>query len=59
MKMGSLAEGIAERARMEGKEKTILMTIRNLMKTMNLTAKQAMDALMLPVSEQKKYAPQV
>ena len=67
MKMGSLAEGIAERARMEGKaegkaegkETTILASIRNLMKTMNLTAKQAMDALMIPASEQKKYATQV
>jgi len=29
------------------------------MKTMNLSAKQAMDALMIPASEQKKYAPQV
>jgi len=87
MKMGSLAEGIAERARIEGRaegiaegkaagiaegkaagiaegkavgiETTILMTIRNLMKTMNLTAKQAMDAMKIPASEQKKYAAQV
>ncbi|MBQ9365817.1 MAG: hypothetical protein IJT82_08575, partial [Schwartzia sp.] len=71
MKMGSLAEGIAERARMEGEAKgeakgraegkktTILASIRNLMKTMNLSAKQAMDALMIPAPEQKKYAPQV
>ena len=71
MKMGSLAEGIAERARMEGEAKgraegkaegkktTILASIRNLMKTMNFSAKQAMDALMIPASEQKKYAPQV
>ncbi|MBR1553710.1 MAG: hypothetical protein IJ631_06860 [Schwartzia sp.] len=59
MKMGSLAEGIAERARAEGKEKTILATIRNLMETMNLTAKQAMDAMKIPASEQRKYAAQV
>ena len=61
--MGSLAEGIAERARMEGEAKgkktTILASIRNLMKTMNFSAKQAMDALMIPASEQKKYATQV
>lgn len=57
--MGSLAEGIAERARMEEKETTLIASIRNLMKTMNLTAKQAMDALMIPASEQKKYATQV
>ena len=50
--MGSLAEGIAERARME----EILKSIRNLMKTMNLTAQQAMDALMIPATEQKRYA---
>ena len=63
IKMGSLAEGIAERARVEGKaegkEMTIVTSIRNLMKTMNLSAKQAMDALMIPASEQKKYAAQV
>ena len=50
--MGSLAEGIAERARME----EILKSIRNLMETLNLTAQQAMDALKIPVEEQAKYA---
>ena len=58
--MGSLAEGIAERARLDGeikgKESAILVSIRNLMKTMNITAQQAMDALMIPVEEQSKYA---
>ena len=58
--MGSLAEGIAERARIDGetkgKESTIIATIRNLMETLNLTAKQAMDAMKIPVDEQKRYA---
>ena len=58
--MGSLAEGIAERARLygeiKGKESAILVSIRNLMKTMNMTAQQAMDALMIPVERQSKYA---
>ncbi len=77
--MGSLAEGIAERARMEGeakgkaegeakgkaegeakgKETTLLASIRNLMETVGWTAQQAMDALKIPASEQKKYASQV
>lgn len=39
----------------EGKEKTLLDSINNLMETMNLTAKQAMDALKIPPNEQSKY----
>ena len=54
--MGSLAEGIAERAKAEGKESAILATIRNLMETLNLTAQQAMDAMKIPVAEQARYA---
>ena len=50
--MGSLAEGIAERAKAE----EILKSIRNLMKNMKLSAKQAMDILEIPASEQEKYA---
>ena len=50
--MGSLAEGIAERAKME----EIVKSIRNLMKTVGWTAKQVMDALKIPASEQKRYA---
>ncbi|MBQ1914308.1 MAG: hypothetical protein II178_03695 [Selenomonadaceae bacterium] len=50
--MGSLAEGIAERARME----EVVKSIRNLMETVGWTAQQAMDALKIPASEQKRYA---
>ena len=50
--MGSLAEGIAERARME----EVVKSIRNLMETLHLTAQQAMDALKIPVAEQARYA---
>ena len=51
IEMGSLAEGIAERAKVE----EILKSIRNLMKNMKLSAKQAMDVLEIPASEQEKY----
>ena len=43
----------------EGKETERLNTIRNLMATLNLTAQQAMDAMKIPISEQKKYVTQV
>ncbi len=42
--------------RREGEEMALVRTIRNLMETMNFTAKQAMDAMKIPVAEQKKYA---
>ena len=42
-----------------GVEETKINSIRNLMETMKWTAKQAMDALKIPVSEQDKYAAQV
>lgn len=35
------------------------LIIRSLMKTMKLTAKQAVDALMIPAADQQKYAAQV
>lgn len=39
-----------------GKIETLVASIHNLMKTMNLTAKQAMDALLVPPAEQEKIA---
>ncbi len=48
-----------EEAREEGMEKGILTSIRNLMKSLNLSAKQAMDALLIPPAEQEKYASQL
>ena len=44
-------EGIAE-GRAEGREQNRLESIQNLMKTMTLTAQQAMDALLIPAGEQ-------
>ena len=49
MKKGK-AEGVAE-----GKENERLSNIRSLMETMNLSSQQAMNALKIPASEQKKY----
>ncbi len=40
----------------KGKESERVISIRNLMETLNLSAKQAMDALKIPASEQKKYS---
>ena len=58
--MGSLAEGIAERAKEEGRNEgidlTIVKSIRNLMETVGWTAQQAMDALKIPMAEQARYA---
>ena len=45
--------------RREGAEQKQVENIRSLMETMKWTAKQAMDALKIPVAEQKKYAAQV
>lgn len=39
----------------DGDRKRALKDIRSLMETLKLTAKQAMDALQIPLSEQKKY----
>ena len=57
--MGSLAEGIAERTRQEEKNLTIVNSIRNLMKTLHLTAEQAMNALKNPTTEQGRYIAQI
>ena len=48
-------QGRAE-GRVEGIEQERIINIQNLMKSMKLTTQQAMDALMIPVSEQPKYA---
>ncbi len=42
--------------RVEGIDFALITTIRNLMETMNLTAQQAMEAMKIPASDQKKYA---
>jgi hypothetical protein len=53
--MSSLLDRIEERGRKEGVDQTRLETIKSLMETMKLTAKQAMDAMKIPESEQSKY----
>ncbi len=47
-------EGIKEGMK-EGAEKTLLESVKNLMDTMKWSAEQAMEALKVPESEQKKY----
>ena len=53
--MCKIMEELLNEARDEGKKETLLDSIRSLMETMNLTAKQAMDALKVPVDKQKEY----
>lgn len=54
--MGSLAEGIAERARMEEKESTIVENMRKMIKNSNMTLQQIMDMLEIPMKDREKYA---
>ena len=65
--MSSLLDRIEERGRQkgldeghqegfrEGADQKCLENIRSLMESMKLTAKQAMEALKIPESEQPKY----
>ena len=61
-KLEGKAEGIAE-GKLEGKAEGIVEginqnrvdSIKNLMKTLKLTASQAMNALLIPEAEQAKY----
>ena len=61
--MCTLFETIKEEGREEGRElgisegktESTLVSIRNLMKSMNLSDEQAMDALMIPAEEREKY----
>lgn len=39
----------------KGVENTMLANIRSLMETLKMSAKQAMDALKIPETDQKKY----
>ena len=49
------AEQAAEKAAAESKKETLLKNIRSLMKTLNLTAQQAMDALQISADKQKEF----
>ena len=57
--VGGLMKPLLEMASKVATEKTEVTTyiknIRSLMETLNLTAKQAMDALKIPADEQKEY----
>ena len=53
-----ILEGILEgelKGELKGEKNTLLKNIRSLMKTMKLTAKQAMDALQVPADKQAEY----
>ena len=43
----------------EGRDSTIVTTIRNLMETSGWDARQTMEAMKIPVKEQEKYAKQI
>ena len=45
--------------RIEGREEATVSTIRNLMETSGWDAKQTMNAMKIPASEQEKYAKQI
>jgi hypothetical protein len=49
------AAGLAE-GKVAGKQDALLSSIKNLMKSMKLTAEQAMDAIGIPVDEQAFYS---
>jgi len=53
-KREGIKEGIKEGMK-EGAEKTLLESVKNLMDTMKWSAEQAMEALKVPESDQKKY----
>ena len=57
VEMGGLMEPLLEMEAEETRKNTLLENIRNLMETLNLTAKQAMDALKIPADKQKEYMP--
>ena len=50
--MGNFSDELENRGRLEGEQNKLLENIRSLMETLNLTAKQAMDALKVPADEQ-------
>ena len=49
-------EDMKDDARMEGRMEERLTSIRNLMKKMGWSSKEAMDALMISAEEQKQYS---
>ena len=53
-KMGGLMEPLLEIAADESQKETLLKNVRNLMKNLNLTLQQAMDALGIPSEKQEE-----
>ena len=49
-------EDLLEEGRVEGRNEGLMIAIRNLMKTMKLSASQAMDALQIPGTDRTAYA---
>ena len=54
--MDELVKEGVEKGKAEGKAEERVISVRNLMDSLGLTAKQAMDALKIPDSEQTKLA---
>ena len=50
---------LAEEYEARGKDLERLNSIRNLMKSLNFTGQQAMDALYIPQEERKRYADKI
>ena len=54
-KMGGLMEPAIEVSNDETKKKTLIESVRKMMKKLNMTAQQAMDILDVPADKQKEY----
>lgn len=53
--MCNLGEGVLEKGRAEGREETIVTTIRSIMENLGLTIKEALKAAGVPSGEWDKY----
>jgi len=54
-KMGGLMEPAIEVSNDETKKKTLIESVRKMMKKLNMTAQQAMDILDVPANKRKEY----
>jgi hypothetical protein len=54
--MCNLSQGIKDEGRREGDEKRIIISIENLMRTVNFSLEQAMYALDIPEADRAYYA---
>lgn len=57
--MCNLSDGVEARGIQKGLEQGILLSILNLMETMQLSAEQAMAALKIPMEQQPIYIEQI